>query len=686
MFPNRAIKLPAKISAAFIVGLFLLICAGLSRPVTTGNASGLAGAQQEIEAASEGEVLQDQRSEVRLSWEGIGDDGAVRQVRDGLLNLRAENLTTVPQLLEVALRADDGGVRSSQFNLGTVRLDPLNSRVLPVNLYGFGINFNTILFSGRVQATARAVEAAGEYGETALTPPLFFHPTGPSTRAFYGKQALQAQFNGGDFRGRARGDLAGDAEGAILTRVMDGGTGNASEASFRAAQAKLAEDVDESRSPQQLGLGSVAPTDGSNFQAQPQAAAAHQYRTCVMFRIQTTDSGRTIDNGPNTGGKEDHWNTADAGVDVPAYGVRVRIEKNGVGQTYNTDPDTGCFNWSHNSYGQFLLTVYGYASDANGSYVRIHNNVNDFSSYPGTTYRRTHYITPVAGATQYYAYGSYDSEWTAMAVAAFTLRRVPGAPGKAYHMAIDNTPNGYSSAHWSQSNASIKSGRHYLRIDNANEGGGTAQSQQKAIVSHEMGHAIAALHYGSNPAAKNGGEPDVRLDHNVTPDNCAVANVEVGSYWIGSKEWNSVGFREGFATFLAAKVWNNKDYEGALSWMGTQLDLERHSNGAGATSGGRLENVCCIGQGCAASWSRAGTNEDWVLFFWDLYTNKDDECTQQPSLNGMLNLYSGTRHRAGLAYNNYFGKMREFVMAVWAPNCLATQRFDEYAIHNGINN
>ena len=678
LFSNKLFK---KAVAALAMGV--LISGSVFIPLPGATAS--TAIPQQVEEPSDGEELRDQRSEARMSWDGVQDDGSVINVRGARLNLRLENLTAVPQVLELTLRADDGGVRNSKLNFGLVQLDAAGSAVVPVDVRRFGFIISNILFSGRVQATARVLDAAGNFVETCIAQPVFFHPTSLSSMAVYSKQALQQQFNGGDFSGRARGDLAGDAEGAILTRVMDAGASNASEQSLREAQAKLDEEVKDAN---QFGEPPAVADENNSFNIKAEtqeATAANKYRTCVMFRIQTTDSGSTIDNGPNKGGREDHWADADAGIDVPAHGVLVRIKKNGVEQSYTADRNTGCFNWSHNDTGQFLMTVYGLASDSTGTYVRIHNNVNDFSSYPGTTYRRAHYITPAPGGTSYYAYGSFDSEWTAMAVAAFTLYRIPGAPGKAYHMAIDNTANGYSSAHWGSSNSSITSGRHYLRIDNVDEDGGAPQSQQKAIVAHEMGHAIAAIYYGHQPGAANGGEVNVKADHNKTPDNCAAASVPFDSYWIGSKEWNSLSFREGFATFLAAVVWNNKDYEGALNWMGTQLDLERHSNGTGTTSGGRLENVCCT-VNCGDSLKNAATNEDWVLFFWDLYTNKDDECTQQPSIWGMLNLYSGTRFRPGLAHNNYYAKMREAVMLTWPQSCLAEKRFDVYAIHNGINN
>ena len=52
----------------------------------------------------------------------------------------------------------------------------------------------------------------------------------------------------------------------------------------------------------------------------------------------------------------------------------------------------------------------------------------------------------------------------------------------------------------------------------------------------------------------------------------------------------------------------------------------------------------------------------------------------------MFRLYRETRLSSGLAKNNYFQKMREAVKNLVLPVCLETTRFDNYAIHNGINN
>ena len=180
-------------------------------------------------------------------------------------------------------------------------------------------------------------------------------------------------------------------------------------------------------------------------------------------------------------------------------------------------------------------------------------------------------------------------------------------------------------------------------------------------------------------------------DHDVDPNSCGTLNdTEDGpSYAISTKEWNSLGFREGFAHFIAAKIFNTKDSEGTFIWFAGAHDLERYNSGASNNAGGRLENQCCVGAGCAASWDSAGTNEDWMRFFWDFYTNTSDSCSAQPSKTDMLRLYRQTRLNGGLTSTNYFDKMRAAAadedLEDDMDECLRTTRFDFYAAHNGID-
>lgn len=688
-----------KLSMGFAVALLLAV--GIATPFFRANASRAALPQRPVPAPDE-ERLENPPAAVRLSWEGVPDQSTVMSARGASVNLRIENRTADILRTTLVIKADDGGAKERTLHFGLKRLPPFGQETIEVDARRLGFDLGSLRFSGRMHATAQ-IEGGrgGEAGrdeksyEPGLSPALFFHPASESAGrnvalVFYGKQALQDRFHAGDFRGTAR-ELAGGETTEVLSRVIDAQDGNADARSFRQAQAALAQDAANDEIPSREAQGNATPMTNAAAITTNAAAGATGYsncKICILFRIQTIDSAIPIKSGPNKGGIEDHWTTANEGVDVPAYGVHVRIKHNGVEKTYPTDPATGCFFFSNPSDGPFLLKAYGYASDADNNFIRIHNAPDDTTdSYPGKTYVYAGYITPLKNSTSYYAMGGYDTEWTAMAAFAFSLYRYhDGLSNKAFHVGMDNEPEGWSSAHFGKSHADLTQGRHYLKIDNVEPDGGAPHTTRKSVSTHEYGHAAAALFYGSHPDAGNGGEPDVSLTHDVNPNACGTGDDDGPSYSIGTKEWSAVGFREGFATFVAAKIWNDKHFEGSIHWLGSHHDLERFSDGAGTASGGRLENVCCVGGGCADSWKSAGTNEDWLLFFWDFYTNKDDACSQQPTKRDMFRLYRNTRLQSGLKKDNYFSRMRAGAQALSLPTCLKTTRFDSYATHNGINN
>ena len=410
-------------------------------------------------------------------------------------------------------------------------------------------------------------------------------------------------------------------------------------------------------------------------------ANAGNYKTCLKIQIKTVDSGKGIKNGPNAGGTEDYYVNANAGEEVIARGIRVLMSRGTWSKFYDTVPSTGCFNWSHSATSGFTLRAYMYAKDTAGNYLRLHDSPYSFTSYPGKTlYTNYTNITPTNGGTNTYIIGVNDQRWTAMATLAFGLYRFhPGLSNKAIHVGLDPDSCDAASAHYGngESNGYITKGRHYLVLGNCALGG-TAQTKRKFVVTHELGHALAALYYGSQAGAVDGPEPNVDDFSHPAQGKCDQGG---DFYSIRSIEWNSVGFREGFAHFIAAAIWNNPSTEGAFSLFEVAQDLERYNYGLGTNSGGRLVNEC------GRPLTDAGTNEDWLRFFWDWYTNVSATCPQRPTPLDMMRLYARVRLNGGLTSTNYFDKMRAAAADLTQlPLCLRTDRFDEYAVYNGIAN
>jgi hypothetical protein len=632
---------------------------------------------------------------MRIVWDGLADDGSVLPTRGTDLSLILENLTHERLHAKLTLYADDGSTSERTQSLGTVMVDALDRERVQVDTKRLGFALGKLRFSARMHVVAELPGRDGRYNEPAISQPVFFHATNSGhpgatqqpMLAFYGKRALRETFWSGDFRGNR--EVEADLERAGILRITAQGKGDGDPGALREEERALA--GDQMNLEERLDPG-VTPPRPAATPSLP-IAGAPQYRTCIQFKSQTGDSGIPIGNGPNAGGVEDYranWNSA---LKVPAYGVRIKIEKDGWSEVFNTEPSTGCVTWSHPANGEYKITTYGYVTTVLNNVVRLHNDPDSFEDYPGTTYRYWSYFTPTPGGLNYLSFGNWDSEFTAMAILSFSAFRLNvGITNKIFHVATDNTSDGWCSAHWGESNSYIKDGRHYLKLDNFDADGNLLHSQRKFVVSHEFGHAFAALYYGSDADSENGGEPNVLNDHNVPPDTknaCGISYDAVKmqhGYSISSKEWNSVGFREGFAHFVAATVWNDFSSDGSFHWLGTHHDLERYGDGVGTTAGGRLENVCCIGIGCEESWENAGTIEDWMLFFWDWFTNTNAICGDRPSRLDMLRLYRDTRLGGGLVNDNYFEKMQAAAQGLSMVDCLKTDRFDFYAAFNGIDN
>jgi hypothetical protein len=423
-----------------------------------------------------------------------------------------------------------------------------------------------------------------------------------------------------------------------------------------------------------------------------EAHAVWNYRACVRLGIQTTDSGdpsvpgRNIAAGPNAGGTEDHWTTCDNGCNAMARGIRVRVSQGAWNEKFWADPATGCFDFSrptNTTNNVFTLRVYSKAQDAAGNVLRVHDSPMTVGTFPGTVFSAVLANVPLlksSGAPQptYLTVNDNLNVWTATAAAAFTLYRYhDGIANKEFHIGLDTTSCGGSSSMNGQLATEITQGRQHIKLGSCAVG--NPQSRAKFIVAHEIGHGLGRFRANAN------GNAPWDLGNATTPNACGFG----GSYSLTTKEFNSVGFKEGHAHFVAARVFNNKESEGAFSLQGNYEDLERWGGGSGAASGGRLKNECCVSspaQSCASSWANAGTNEDWLRFYWDVYTNVHPDCGTRPGKATMLDLFAVTRNRASLGTTNAWCELRAAAATLnQLPQCLRLCRLAEYGTHNGVD-
>ena len=199
----------------------------------------------------------------------------------------------------------------------------------------------------------------------------------------------------------------------------------------------------------------------------------------------------------------------------------------------------------------------------------------------------------------------------------------------------DDNGCGDSSSMFGDSTSYIESLRaHLIKIGHCDTTDQT-ESRKKMLVTHELGHSMARLYYGHDGAESPIYSYYVPFGFDETDPNYAECVNTLG-YDLTSLEANSLAFKEGFADFYSARVWNNSSAHGTYQRFGTPVDLEAWDAAGGVdTPGGYTLNVCgsvAIG---------VSTRSDYLRFFWDWHTTA--ACMAAPSQHDMLELYRRVR-------------------------------------------
>jgi hypothetical protein len=417
-------------------------------------------------------------------------------------------------------------------------------------------------------------------------------------------------------------------------------------------------------------------------------ATAATFQICVKVDIQTTDSGLTAN-----GISEDKWVGANDPVTYPVIGrgFRVKVRQGTWVRTYNSHPTTGCFSFSRNSATGFAIRVYGFATDSAGNRVRIHDaQTNTASWYPGATYSAL-WTGQTLSATQPNVYvldGRASDRWTTIAAAAYGLYRYhDGNSGKTLSIGFsEGNCNSSGSIHGNAENYIESHGAHLFRVGRC--AGTASDAREKMIVTHELGHAMLRLYYGydgdDQPRNQNYQPPgSVTSALPLQGGGCRDPDGGFDSYGMNTLEWNSQAFKEAFADFYSAKVWNVKAARGTYTYRGIAYDLEKWNNiGDTHEWGGFTVNWC------QSQADNVTTKGDMLRFLWDFYTLTG--CNAQPNRLDMFKVYRAVRenHRNGtfgLTSWNYDLAL-EYAIENSVPSLSACERggYDAYAAWNGV--
>jgi len=415
------------------------------------------------------------------------------------------------------------------------------------------------------------------------------------------------------------------------------------------------------------------------------AARAATFTICVQADIQTTDSGLAAN-----GVTEDKWTGANSAIQylVIGRGFRVKVRQGNWTHTYDSDPETGCFSFSRTSATGFDVRVYGFATDAGGNHVRIHDaGTNTSSWYPGGTYSAlwTGQTLSAASPNVYVLDGRASDRWTTIAAAAYGLWRYhDGDAGKTISIGFDEGDCDDSGSINGNATSYIESNdAHLIRIGRC--ASTASDAREKMLVTHELGHTLLRLYYGYD------GDDSPRSQTYQPPATVTMADPpqgsdcwNVSSYDMNSLEWNSQAFKEAFADFYSAKVWNLKDARGTYVYRGTAFDLEKWDNSGNTNTSGGF-----AGNWCGSTASGVTTKGDMLRFLWDFYTLTG--CAAQPNRLDMFKVYRAVRenNRDGtydLSDTNYDAAL-EYAIEHSVPSLSACEQggYDAYAGWNGIH-
>ena len=380
-----------------------------------------------------------------------------------------------------------------------------------------------------------------------------------------------------------------------------------------------------------LGVALAAPT-----------LEAATYKVCVRVVVQTSDSGLSVN-----GVTEDHYLGTDAagGLEVIGRGFRVMLMQQEAGgsiwaEVFDSNTSDGCFSFSRAGNNIYSVVVQGYATDGEDNHIRIHTGGTDTSTwFPGDTIDRAFVNQPLGSDNYFVLDGAEDDRWTTIAVAAFGLYRWDNETTDTIisigFSEDEDDGCGDSSSMFGDSTSYIESLRaHLIKIGHCDTTDQT-ESRKKMLVTHELGHAMARLYYGHDGAESPLYAYYVPFDFDETDPNYDECVNTLG-YDLTSLEANSLAFKEGFADFYSARVWNNASGRGSYQRFGTPVDLEAWDAAGGVnTPGGYTLNVC------GSTAIGVSTRSDYLRFFWDWHTSS--ACASAPTQRDLLELYRRVR-------------------------------------------
>ncbi|MCC6618270.1 MAG: hypothetical protein IT341_04425 [Chloroflexi bacterium] len=344
-----------------------------------------------------------------------------------------------------------------------------------------------------------------------------------------------------------------------------------------------------------LALSTSAPSLTSNV------------RLCFKAAVTYQDSAReTLDDGTI----EDNWTSGSAKI---LYGSRVLLGDGSVFNGYlgdglgSGDPGAGCtpsVPVTHS--GQFFSVSYLIYSrgtiQGNQLYVQNADSGNSYATFNGAAY-----FSCASGGC------SFTSTITIAPALAMSLAMFRAYAADAYSLyrhagGLTNQTYTVRLSAGGDSRYDRGSGIITLR---------QADADEKFTVSHELGHRIA--HLRGLPAG----------DCAYADATCAASN---GEHSMGSEEYQSCAFSEGFAHFYSADVWNSHHQSNCVfqyyKASKPAVDCEASLSDLSSPASFPLALL----ETCGGNINDHGVEVDWLRTFWDVHTDG----SSPPTFNDMM--------------------------------------------------
>lgn len=332
--------------------------------------------------------------------------------------------------------------------------------------------------------------------------------------------------------------------------------------------------------------------------------AAASVSFCFNHNSQYTDSGdERVPSCTSTGTCEDVW-TSDA--PRPARGILARVIKGGQTKYFYTEDsgsNVGCtpaYSYSGGDAGNYVLTVYS-QSLLSGDLIRVGDDSGSVASQT-TLVNRTG-----SGQTTHTFTGSGTSfdRFNVLSAASEAASRLPA--DTPFDFRVGPLGCGGSGG---AGGSCYQSSSENIYIDTSN---GTELN--KFYIAHEMGHAVMHATRGVKPTS-----------------NCSFTGIACGSFGshaMGSREYSSCAFGEGFAHFYSAMVWNDQlDNDCNFTYWAPNNSPVDCEFGDSAYPLRQMENEC------SPSFTGKGSEVDWMRALWDYYQNSSP--APRPDFDGVL--------------------------------------------------